>query len=368
MIVGVPKEVKNRENRVAMVPAGVQALVKDGHQVLVQKSAGEGAGISDEMFKNRGATIVGTAEEVWGKADMIVKVKEPIAQEFPLMRQGQILYTYLHLAAATELGHELVKKGVSSIAYETIELPDGSLPLLTPMSEVAGRMSVQVGAQCLQKHNGGKGLMLGGVPGVRRGRVAVIGGGVVGVNAAKMAIGLGARVTILDIDAQRLAWLDDLFGVEINTLMSNADNIEQAVIESDLVVGAVLLAGAKAPVLVSRELVGKMEKNSVIVDVAIDQGGCIETIKPTTHDDPVFLDEGILHYGVTNIPGDVPMTSTYALTNVTLKYARILASKGLHGALAQCPELVPGLNTHEGQVTYKAVADALGVNYTPYQG
>lgn len=368
MIVGVPKEVKNRENRVALVPAGVQALVNDGHQVLVQKSAGVGAGISDEMYKNRGATIIDSAEEVWAKAEMIIKVKEPIAQEFPLMRKGQILYTYLHLAAATELGHELVNKGVSAIAYETIEMPDGSLPLLTPMSEVAGRMSVQVGAQSLQKHNGGKGLMLGGVPGVRRGKVTIIGGGVVGINAAKMALGLGARVTILDIDAQRLAELDDIFGVQIDTLMSNAENIEKSVIESDLVIGAVLLAGAKAPVLVNRELVAKMEDNSVIVDVAIDQGGCIETIKPTTHDDPVFLDEGILHYGVTNIPGDVPMTSTYALTNVTLKYARLLANKGLHGALEHSKELIPGLNTHEGQVTYKAVADALGVAYQPYQG
>lgn len=367
MIVGVPKEIKNRENRVAIVPAGVQALVEDGHKVLVQKSAGVGAGISDDMYKSRGATIIDSAEDVWAKAEMIMKVKEPIAQEFPLMRKGQLLYTYLHLAAATELGHELVNKGVSAIAYETIELADGSLPLLTPMSEVAGRMSVQVGAQSLQKHNGGKGLMLGGVPGVRRGKVTIIGGGVVGINAAKMALGLGARVTILDIDAQRLAELDDIFGVQIDTLMSNAANIEKSVMESDLVIGAVLLAGAKAPVLVPRSLVAKMEDNSVIVDVAIDQGGCIETIKPTTHDDPVFLDEGILHYGVTNIPGDVPMTSTYALTNVTLKYARLLAAKGLHGALAKCPELVPGLNTHEGQVTYAAVADALGVSYSPYQ-
>lgn len=367
MIVGVPKEIKNRENRVAIVPAGVQALVDDGHKVLVQKSAGVGAGISDEMYKARGATIIDSAEDVWAKAEMIMKVKEPIAQEFPLMRKGQLLYTYLHLAAATELGHELVNKGVSAIAYETIELADGSLPLLTPMSEVAGRMSVQVGAQSLQKHNGGKGLMLGGVPGVRRGKVTIIGGGVVGINAAKMALGLGARVTILDIDAQRLAELDDIFGVQIDTLMSNGENIEKSVMASDLVIGAVLLAGAKAPVLVPRSLVAKMEDNSVIVDVAIDQGGCIETIKPTTHDDPVFLDEGILHYGVTNIPGDVPMTSTYALTNVTLKYARVLASKGLSGALAQCPELVPGLNTHEGKVTYAAVADALGVSYSPYQ-
>jgi alanine dehydrogenase len=307
--------------------------------------------------------MIGSAAEIWGSADMIIKVKEPIAQEFALMRKGQILYTYLHLAAAQELGHELVKRGVNSIAYETIQLANGSLPLLTPMSEVAGRMSVQVGAQCLQKHSGGKGLLLGGVPGVRRGRVSIVGGGVVGVHAAKMAIGLGARVTILDVNAARLAYLDDIFGHDIDTMMSNPENIAAAVAESDLVVGAVLIAGAKAPRLVTREMVRTMEPGSAIVDVAIDQGGCIETIRPTTHDNPVFVEENVLHYGVTNIPGDVPKTSTYALTNVTLKYAMELANKGLEKALRDSPALALGLNTYQGKVTYGAVAEALGLPY-----
>jgi alanine dehydrogenase len=363
MIIGVPKEIKNRENRVAIVPGGVKMLVDAGHRVLVEKSAGLGAGIPDEKYLAAGATMIGSAAEIWGSADMIIKVKEPIAQEFPLMRKGQILYTYLHLAAAQELGHELVKRGVNSIAYETIQLANGSLPLLTPMSEVAGRMSVQVGAQCLQKHSGGKGLLLGGVPGVRRGRVSIVGGGVVGVHAAKMAIGLGARVTILDVNAARLAYLDDIFGHDIDTMMSNPENIADAIAESDLVVGAVLIAGAKAPRLVTRDMVRTMEPGSVIVDVAIDQGGCIETIRPTTHDNPVFVEENVLHYGVTNIPGDVPKTSTYALTNVTLKYAMELANKGFEKALRDSPALALGLNTYQGKVTYGAVAEALGLPF-----
>lgn len=282
------------------------------------------------------------------------------------MREGQIIYTYLHLAAAQELGHELIKRKVTAIAYETIELADRSLPLLTPMSEVAGRMSVQVGAQCLQHHRGGKGQLLGGVPGVRRGRVAIIGGGVVGINAAKMAIGLGARVTILDVSAKRLAYLDDVFGTDIDTLMSNPENIGNCLAESDLVVGAVLIAGAKAPKLVDRSMVASMEKGSAIVDVAIDQGGCVETIRPTTHDDPVYVEEGVIHYGVTNIPGDVPMTSTYALTNVTLRYALDLANKGVERAMEESPELRRGLNTVSGKVVHEAVADALGVSCASY--
>lgn len=363
MIVGVPKEVKNRENRVGIVPGVVQMLSAAGHQVLIEKSAGEGAGISDSEFADAGATIISTREQVWAEAEMVMKVKEPVAEEFDLMREGQIVYTYLHLAAAQELGHKLVEKKVTSIAYETIQLENGLLPLLTPMSEVAGRMAVQVGAQCLQKHRGGKGLLLGGVPGVRRGRVTIIGGGVVGINAAKMAIGLGARVTLLDINPQRLAYLDDVFGTDIDTLMSNPENLSRSVAESDLVVGAVLITGAKAPVLVSREMVSTMEKNSALVDVAIDQGGCIETIRPTTHDDPVFVDEDVIHYGVTNIPGDVPRTSTYALTNVTYKYAMLLANLGLEGAMKKCSELKHGLNTYQGMVTHNAVADALGLEY-----
>ena len=363
MIIGVPTEVKNRENRVSMVPGGVKMLTDAGHKVLVQVDSGIGAGITNEQFAQAGAMMVEKAEDVWGDAEMIIKVKEPVAEEFPLMRDGQILYTYLHLAAAQELGHELVKRKVSSVAYETIQTANGALPLLTPMSEVAGRMSVQVGAQCLQKHKGGKGLLLGGVPGVKRGRVTIIGGGVVGINAAKMAIGLGARVTMLDVNASRLAYLDDIFGTDIDTLMSNPENIAQSVAESDLVVGAVLIAGAKAPCLVTREMVASMDKHSAVVDVAIDQGGCIETILPTTHDAPVFIDEDVIHYGVTNIPGDVPRTSTYALTNVTLKYALDLANKGLSRALMADPALRKGLNTHAGLVTHEAVADALSVGF-----
>lgn len=363
MIIGVPKEVKNRENRVGMVPGGVKMLVDAGHKVLVEAEAGLGAGVTDEAFEQAGATIVADAKSVWQQAEMVMKVKEPIAQEFELMREGQILYTYLHLAAAHELGHELVKRKVTAIAYETIELDNGSLPLLTPMSEVAGRMSVQVGAQCLQKHRGGKGQLLGGVPGVRRGRVTVIGGGVVGINAAKMAIGLGARVTILDVSAARLAYLDDIFGTDVDTLMSTPENLEHAIAESDLVIGAVLIPGAKAPCLVTREMVAGMEKGSAVVDVAIDQGGCIETIRPTSHDDPTFVEEGVIHYGVTNIPGDVPKTSTYALTNVTLKYAMEIANKGVERALSESKALRYGLNTYGGHVTYKAVAEALGLEY-----
>jgi alanine dehydrogenase len=366
MLIGVPKEIKNRENRVGVVPGGVAQLIAAGHKVIIQKGAGLGAGIPDEKFVAAGAQIVETKEDVWGRADMVMKVKEPIEPEYKLMRDGQILYTYLHLAAVPELAKELVNRKVSAVAYETIELANGSLPLLTPMSEVAGRMAVQVGAQCLQKHNGGKGLLLGGVPGVKRGRVVIIGGGVVGINSAKMAVGLGASVTILDVNAARLAYLDDVFGNNISTLMSNPENIATAVREADLVVGAVLITGAKAPMLVSRKDVAGMEPDSVVVDVAIDQGGCIETIKPTTHDDPVYKAEGVLHYGVTNIPGDVPKTSTYALTNVTLKYALELANKGLARALEQSEALRKGLNTHAGKVTHKAVADALNMPYSAF--
>jgi alanine dehydrogenase len=366
MLIGVPKEIKNRENRVGVVPGGVAQLVAAGHKVIIQKGAGLGAGIPDEKFVAAGAKIVETKEDVWGQAEMVMKVKEPIEPEYKLMRDGQILYTYLHLAAVPELTKELVHRKVSAVAYETIELANGSLPLLTPMSEVAGRMAVQVGAQCLQKHNGGKGLLLGGVPGVKRGRVVIIGGGVVGINSAKMAVGLGASVTILDVNAARLAYLDDVFGNNVTTLMSNPENIATAVREADLVVGAVLITGAKAPMLVSRKDVANMEPDSAVVDVAIDQGGCIETIKPTTHDDPVYKTEGVLHYGVTNIPGDVPKTSTYALTNVTLRYALELANKGLARSLEQNEALRKGLNTHGGKVTHKAVAEALNMPYSAF--
>jgi alanine dehydrogenase len=361
MIIGVPKEIKNRESRVGLVPGGVQLLTRAGHKVFIETQAGSGIGVSDDLFRQSGAEILSSADEVWQKAEMIIKVKEPVAAEYPKMRAGQILYTYLHLAAAQELGHELIKRKVNSIAYETIELADGSLPLLTPMSEVAGRMSVQVGAQCLTKHRGGKGQLLGGVPGVRRGRVCIIGGGVVGINAAKMAVGLGARVTILDISPQRMAYLDDVFGNDIDTLMSNPTNIELSVRESDLVIGAVLVTGAKAPCLVSKQLIANMEPGSAVVDVAIDQGGCIETIRATTHDEPTYVAEGVIHYGVTNIPGDVPMTSTYALTNVTIKYALDLANKGFDRAVKEDPALSKGVNTRGGEVVHKAVAEALSL-------
>lgn len=367
MIIGVPKEVKNRENRVAIVPGGVKQLVGLGHKVLIEKGAGLGAGIPDEKFQAAGATIVDAAAKVWAEAQMVIKVKEPIAQEYPLMREGLILYTYLHLAAVPELAQALVSRKVSAIAYETIELEDHSLPLLTPMSEVAGRVAVQAGAHYLQKNSGGKGLLLGGVPGVKRGRVTIVGGGVVGINAAKMAIGLGAQVTILDVSARRLAYLDDVFGTGVRTLMSNPENTAEAVAESDLVVGAVLITGAKAPRLVTREMVRSMERDSVIVDVAIDQGGCVETIRPTTHDDPVYVEENVLHYGVTNMPGDVPKTSTYALTNVTMKYALDIAQRGFKDALHRSPELRKGLNTHEGKITHRAVAEALSMPFQAYE-
>lgn len=367
MIIGVPKEVKNRENRVAIVPGGVKQLVAAGHKVFIEKNAGVGAGIPDDKFKAAGATILDTAAKVWAEAQMIIKVKEPIAQEYEHMREGQILYTYLHLAAVPELAQALTKRKVSAIAYETIELADRSLPLLTPMSEVAGRVAVQAGAHYLQKHAGGKGLLLGGVPGVKRGRVTIIGGGVVGINSAKMAIGLGAQVTILDVSAKRLAYLDDVFGNGCRTLMSNPENTADAVAESDLVVGAVLITGAKAPRLVTREMVRTMERDSVIVDVAIDQGGCIETIRPTTHDDPVYVEENVVHYGVTNMPGDVPKTSTYALTNVTIKYALDIAQKGFRDALAADESLRKGLNAFQGKITHAAVAEALSMPFQKYE-
>lgn len=363
MIIGVPKEVKVKENRVGMVPGGVTAFVQQGHKVFVETNAGAGVGLSDEDYVKAGAKILNSAEEVWGSSEMIIKVKEPISSEYSLMQSNQILYTYLHLAAVPELANALLEKNVASVAYETIQGDDGFLPLLKPMSEVAGRMSVQVGIRLLEKNAGGKGLMIGGVPGVRRGHVVVIGGGYVGVNAAKMAIGLGARVTILDVNASRLAYLDDIFGSKVTTLMSNIENITHSVAEADLLVGAVLLAGAKAPVLVTEEMVKSMEKGSAIVDVAIDQGGSVATIKPTNHDQPTYVEHGVIHYGVTNMPGAVPLTSTYALTNVTLPYGLAIANKGLRQALADSCELKRGLNTFAGEMTHEVVANALNLPY-----
>lgn len=363
MLIGVPKEIKTREYRVGMTPAGVRALVGAGHKVIVEKSAGEGSGIADEAYVRAGATIVPTAADAWG-AEMVVKVKEPLKAEYGFFRKDLILYTYLHLAAEPELTRELAKTGVAGVAYETIELPDGSLPLLKPMSEVAGRLSVQVGAACLEKSHGGKGVLLGGVPGTRRGRVVILGGGVVGKSAAIIAIGMGANVVMLDVRADVMAYLEDVFGGAIETLYSNAENIEECVKQADLVIGAVLVTGAKAPKLVTRELISKMEKGSVVVDVAVDQGGCIETCRPTTHDNPTYEVDGVIHYCVANMPGNVSHTSTWALTNVTIPYAVKLANQGVVAAAKADRSLLLGLNTFKGAVTYRGVAEAHGLEYT----
>jgi len=365
MLIGCPKEIKTREYRVGLTPAGAHILCRQGHQVLVEKSAGEGSLIQDEEYVRAGAEIVDSRDEVWARADMIVKVKEPIGPEFGLMREGQILFTYLHLAAAHELGAELLKRGVNGVAYETIERPDGSLPLLKPMSAVAGRMAAQVGAVCLEKEHGGKGILLGGVPGVRRGRVAIIGGGIVGSNAARVALGLGAQVTVLDVNHKTLTYLDDIYEGRIHTVYSDPHSIEREVTEADLLIGAVLVAGARAPTLVPERLVAKMEPGSVIVDVAVDQGGCVETCKPTTHDNPTYELHGVVHYCVANMPGAVPRTSTYALTNATISYVTTIASMGLEQAARRDTAIALGINTYNGTCPHAAVAGALGVAHTP---
>lgn len=366
MIIGIPREIKDNENRVANSPAGVHALTNAGHQVLVEKEAGLGSGFTDELYRGAGAKIVDTATEVWSSSEMIMKVKEPLAQEFQYFKEGLILFTYLHLAPEPALTKALMDNKVVAIAYETIQLDNGALPLLTPMSEVAGRMSVQIGAQFLEKTHGGKGVLLGGVPGVSPGRVVVVGGGIVGTNAAKMAMGLGAQVTILDINLDRLRYLDDVFGGRIQTLISNSYNITLAVKQADLVVGAVLIPGARAPKLVTEEMVEQMTPGSVIVDVAIDQGGSIETIdRVTTHSAPTYVKHDVVHYAVANMPGAVPRTSTIALTNVTTPYALQLANKGYKMAISQNPALARGVNVVGGTVTYEAVAAALNLAYTP---
>lgn len=366
MIIGIPKEVKSNENRVAITPAGVDQLVKAGHQVLVEKSAGAGSGFRDEEYQYCGAVIKENAADVWAEAEMILKVKEPQPSEYPYFREGLIIFTYLHLAAEEELTKELIDKKVTAIAYETIQLPDRSLPLLTPMSEVAGRMSVQIGAHFLEKHEGGKGVLLGGVPGVLPGNVVIIGGGVVGTNAAKIAMGLGARVTILDINRERLRQLDDQFAGRLQTLISNPFNIAEAVKTADLLVGSVLIPGKRAPRLVSEEMVKTMEPGSVIVDVAIDQGGSIETVdRVSTHDNPTYQKHGVVHYSVANMPGAVPRTSTLSLTNVTIPYALQIADKGLYDAISGNKPLSLGVNVLEGHVTHQAVAESLGLEYHP---
>ena len=366
MKIGVPKEIKAREYRVGMTPAGVRQLTARGHRVLVEKGAGLGSGISDEQYVQAGATIVPTAAEAWS-ADMVVKVKEPLPAEYGFFRDDLILYTYLHLAAEPELTRELAAKGVASVAYETIELADGSLPLLRPMSEVAGRMATQVGARCLEKEQGGKGLLLGGVPGTRRGRVVILGGGVVGKSAATIAVGMGAHVTILDLKADTLVHLEDVFGSRVETLYSNQHNIEEVVRRADLVVGAVLVTGARAPKLVTEDLIKQMEPGSVLVDIAVDQGGCIETCRPTTHDNPTFTLHGIVHYCVPNIPGAVAQTSTWALTNTTIGYAVKIAEQGLLAAARNDRPLQLGINTYGGQVTCAPVAQAHNLEYQPIE-
>lgn len=361
MIIGVPKEIKTNENRIALVPAGAEAFVSRGHTVYIEQGAGVGSGFPDESFVAAGAQILPTADAVWAKADMIMKVKEPIAVEWPRMRAGQVIYTYFHFAAAEELTRAVIKSKAIAVAYETVQLPNRELPLLTPMSEVAGRMAVQEGAKYLEKVFGGSGVLLGGVPGVAPASVAIIGGGVVGINAAKMAAGMGARVTILDISLERLRYLDDVLPANVTTLFSNRHNILDAIRAADLVVGAVLLPGAKAPHLVKREDLKTMKPGSVIVDVAVDQGGCVETIKPTTHENPTYFVEGILHYAVANMPGGVPRTSTLALTNATLSYGLRLARDGWKRACKDDPALALGLNVVEGKVVYPGVAEAFGL-------
>ena len=365
MIVGLPKEVKDNEYRVGLVPAGVKALTSAGHRVLVETKAGDGSGITDQEYVNAGGEIVSLAEEVWSLAEMVVKVKEPIASEYGFLREGLILFTYLHLAPARELTSALLNGGVIGIAYETITNDQGHLPLLTPMSEVAGRMSIQVGATYLERINGGRGVLLGGVPGVAPGRVTIIGGGVVGINAAKIAVGFGASVIIIDRDLERLRYLDDIFGSRIRTLASNPYTIAESVAASDLVVGAVLVPGAAAPKLVTREMLSDMPRGSVIVDVAVDQGGCIETTKPTTHSQPTYYVENVLHYGVTNMPGAVPRTSTFALTNATMPLALKLARYGAVEAIKRDRHLKRGVNTYKGKVVYEAVALDQGLEYSP---
>ena len=367
MIIGIPKEIKISENRVGLTEAGVRQLVKEGHTVYVQKDAGVGSRITNEDYVQAGAKMMDTAKEIYGKAEMIMKVKEPLPDEYELLRENQILYTYLHLAAEPKLTKVLCERKVKAVAYETIQKEDGSLPLLVPMSEVAGRMATQVGAFYLQKDHGGKGILLGGVTGVKRGKVTIIGGGVVGINAAKMAVGLGADVTVLDVNTARLEYLDDVFQGRLRTLYSNTQNIEESVVESDLLVGGVLITGHKAPVLVTKEMVARMSPGSVVVDVAVDQGGCIETCRPTSHTNPTYEVSGVIHYCVPNMPGVVARTSTYALTNVTLRYGSMIAQMGVEDAIARDKALYKGLNVYGGYVAYEPVARDLGMEYRPYK-
>ncbi len=367
MKIGLPKEIKDNEYRVGLTPAGVQALKDAGHELFVQKTAGEGSGFSDEQYVNAGARMLETADEVWQTGDMIVKVKEPVAPEYPRMRENHLLFTYLHLAPELELTKQLLERKVTGVAYETITDKKGTLPLLTPMSEVAGRMAVQVGATYLEKMNGGRGILLGGVPGVPAANVVIIGGGVVGTEAAKMAVGFGAHVTIIDINLDRLRQLDDIFLSKVQTLASSRYAIQEAISHADLVIGGVLVVGAAAPKLVTRDMLKLIPNGAVLVDVAVDQGGCFETTHATTHSNPTFYEEGVLHYCVANMPGAVPRTSTFALTNATLPYALALANKGFEKAIQDDKGLAEGVNTYAGKLTYKAVADSQNLEYTPLE-
>lgn len=365
MLVGVPKEIKDNENRVALTPAGVAEMVHHGHQLLVEGGAGLGSGFADAEYATAGATLLDTHEAVFAQAELIIKVKEPIAAEYLLLRDGQLLFTYLHLAAEEALTRALLERRVTAIAYETVQLPDRSLPLLTPMSEVAGRMAVQVGAYYLEKTHGGRGQLLGGVPGVRPSNVAIIGGGVVGTNAAQMALGAGAAVTILEKSADRMRYLSEILHGNVVTVMSNRQSVAEAAAEADLLIGGVLIPGAKAPKLVSEAMIRAMRPGAVVVDVAIDQGGCIETARPTSHSHPTYEVDGVIHYCVTNMPGAVPRTSTYALSNVTLPYALRLADQGFAEAVRHDPALAQGVNAYAGRLTYAAVAEAFGLPHTP---
>ncbi len=363
MKIGVPKEIKTNENRIALVPAGAESLISAGHSVLVEASAGNGSGFTDTDYTDVGAKIAPDAAAVWKDSDMIMKVKEPIAREWPHMRKGQLIFTYFHFAADQQLTQAHLDSGATCVAYETVELPSRELPLLTPMSEVAGRMAVQEGAKYLEKLYGGRGVLLGGVPGVAPAKVVILGGGIVGINAAKMAAGMGAKVVILDNSLERLRYLSDVMPANVQTIFSNRHNILEQITTADLVVGGVLIPGAVAPKLIRREDLKLMQPGSVIVDVAIDQGGCVETIKATTHENPTYVVDGVIHYGVANMPGGVPRTSTLALTNATLPYALLLANKGWKRALKESPALLKGLNITEGKITYAGVADAFGMKF-----
>lgn len=367
MIIGVPKEIKNNENRIALTPGGALELIKHGHTVYVQKNGGEGSGFTNEMYQNAGAKILDTIEEVYNIAEMIIKVKEPIEKEYKLIKKDQLIFTYFHFASYEPLTHAMIKSGAVCLAYETVEMPDRSLPLLIPMSEVAGRMAIQEGAKYLEKPIKGKGVLLGGVPGVAPGKVLVLGGGIVGTQAAKMAAGLGAQVTIMDISIPRLRYLNDVMPANVVTRFSSEYNIRELIKDSDLIVGAVLIPGAKAPKLITKDMLKDMHPGTVLVDVAVDQGGCIETCVPTTHENPTFIIDDVVHYCVANMPGAVPYTSTIALTNATLPYAIQLANKGWKKACSDNKELKLGLNVVGGKVVYKGVAEAFNLNYTPVE-